>query len=78
MRPELDGRDWPVPLNRDPRYQDSPLLKRMLLARWEGMVTEGYVAAKELAIPGSGRPTVPGLCCHGRFIDTFGEVSVRP
>ncbi len=62
MRPDFDGRGWPVPLNRDPRCQGSPLLQRLLLARWEGVVDEGYVAAKELGIPGSGRPIPPGEC----------------
>lgn len=62
MRPDPDGREWPVPLNLDPRYKDSPLMARLHGARWQGLVSEGYVVAKELAIRGSGRPIPPGEC----------------
>ncbi len=62
MRPDLDDKEWPVPLNRDPRYRDLPLVRRLYQARWHGMVSEGYVMAKELSIRGSGRPIPPGEC----------------
>jgi hypothetical protein len=62
MRPDLDGREWPVPLNLDPRYKDSPLMARLYQARWEGLVSEGYVAVRELAIRGSSRAIPPGEC----------------
>ena len=62
MRPDLDNRKWPVPLNLDPRYKGSPLMARLYQPRWEGLVTEGYVVAKELAIRGSSRAIPPGEC----------------
>lgn len=60
MRPDLDGKDWPVPLNLDPRYTGSPQMARLYAARWEGLVEEGYVMCKDLAIRGSGPAIPPG------------------
>jgi len=62
MRPDLDNRDWPVPLNRDPRYAGSAALAGLYRVGREGLVEEGYVLAKELGIRGSGRPIPPGEC----------------
>lgn len=62
MRPDLDDREWPVPLNLDPRYKGSPLMSRLHRARWQGLVNEGYVVAKELSIRGSASPIPPGEC----------------
>ena len=62
MRPDLDNREWPLPLNLDPRYKGSPLMAQLYAGRWEGLVAEGYVVAKELAIRGSGRPIPAGEC----------------
>jgi hypothetical protein len=62
LRPDLDDREWPTPLNLDPRYRDSALMDRLRRARREGLVSEGYVVAKELAIRGSAAPIPAGEC----------------
>jgi len=62
VRPHLDGREWPVPLNHDPRYRDVPLMRSLYQARWHGLVSEGYVMARELSIRGSSRPIPAGEC----------------
>jgi hypothetical protein len=62
MRPDLDDKQWRVPLNLDPRYKDSPLMARLYQAGRQGLVSEGYTMAKELAIRGSSRAIPPGEC----------------
>lgn len=62
VRPDLNGKEWPVPLNLDPRYRGSPMMRRLGRARWEGLVSEGYLTVKELAIRGSARAIPAGEC----------------
>jgi hypothetical protein len=74
MRPELDDREWPVPLNRDPRFLGSQAMHDLYKARWEGLVSEGYVMAKVLGIRGStplipaGESAITSLCTAGDWV----------
>jgi hypothetical protein len=81
MRPELDDREWPVPLNLDPRFVGSEAMRDLYQARWEGLVSEGYVMARTLGIRGSG-PVIPAgesaitsLCAAGKWV--YGATSGR-
>lgn len=71
MRPDLDEKDWPTPITHTERFSDSEDKKLLYAAVQQGMVSEGYVLAKELGVRGSTRPIPPGECaitslCAGR------------
>ena len=62
MRPDLEDRQWPLPLSLRVRREDSSA-KRLLSAASAGtFVAEGYAVAKQLAIRGSTRPIPHGEC----------------
>jgi len=62
MRPDLDNKEWPVPLSRDPKVYNSPAAHKLHAVQGYSVVREGYLLTKQLAMGGISQPIAAGEC----------------